>query len=211
MKHLAVLLLVLVLAAGYAACGGDEAPPADSDGDGWTDAWEEVVGTDLFNVDTDGDGYEDPADPDPLDAGIPAPTPSPAPTTTPARTPEATATATQGAFRPGPAEAIPAQVLLDCAQQFNVEQADVTSATVYQSTDYKTIFLPFTVHWTVPHSEMKPLAEEYVRLVKARVDVPPDATIGAGRYEYIPYVNDAGGLLLVQGRKCAECESVTWL
>lgn len=42
------------------------APPADSDGDGLTDAEEAELGTDPEDVDSDGDGFDDP---DELDAG----------------------------------------------------------------------------------------------------------------------------------------------
>ena len=43
----------------------------DSDGDGWIDEYEREIGTDPHNKDTDGDGYWDPKDPNPLDPAIP--------------------------------------------------------------------------------------------------------------------------------------------
>jgi len=43
----------------------------DSDGDGWTDIQESKAGTDPNNVDTDGDEYWDPLDPNPLNPAIP--------------------------------------------------------------------------------------------------------------------------------------------
>ena len=48
------------------------APPSDSDGDGWDDEQERIVGTNPYNVDTDGDGIWDPKDPDPRVASGPA-------------------------------------------------------------------------------------------------------------------------------------------
>jgi hypothetical protein len=46
-------------------------PILDSDGDGWSDSQEISSGTDIDNKDTDGDGYWDPNDPNPLDPNIP--------------------------------------------------------------------------------------------------------------------------------------------
>jgi hypothetical protein len=43
----------------------------DSDGDGWSDAQENLAGTDPQKLDTDDDGYWDPHDANPLDRNIP--------------------------------------------------------------------------------------------------------------------------------------------
>ena len=51
--------------------------PVDSDGDGWTDTQERIVGTDPHNVDTDGDGIWDPKDPNPVVAQTPMPLSTP--------------------------------------------------------------------------------------------------------------------------------------
>jgi len=64
--------------------------PVDSDGDGWEDSQEIIAGTDPYATDTDGDGYWDPLDPNPLDANMPKASPSPAPSPTPALTPTTT-------------------------------------------------------------------------------------------------------------------------
>jgi hypothetical protein len=213
MKQLGIAFLVVILAAGYVACGGGEDEPtvADSDGDGWTDAWEAEVGTDPFSVDTDGDGHQDSADENPLDAAIPAsPTPSPTATSAPQPSPAASATRTPGSTWTPAARPISADILRECYEQFRSEHEDVTSATARQTSDYKRIILSFWIHWDVPHAQAKPLAEAFVRLVKAKVDVPPGTTIGPGSYEYVPEVYDAGGTLLVQGMKCAPCDSMTW-
>ena len=45
----------------------------DSDGDGLTDEQERSAGTNPHNVDTDGDGYWDINDPNPLDSSVPTP------------------------------------------------------------------------------------------------------------------------------------------
>ena len=86
-----------------ASCQGLEGPglTGDSDGDGWSDAQEQAAGTNPNNVDSDGDGYWDPHDPNPLDPNIPVvggarkgelsptttPSPTPGPTTTPTQVP----------------------------------------------------------------------------------------------------------------------------
>lgn len=85
----AALALILLLAVAT-SCETLPAPGLDSDGDGWPDAQEKLVGSSPNKVDTDGDGYWDPHDPNPLDPNIPAVTGTPAPTPTP--TPEPTPT-----------------------------------------------------------------------------------------------------------------------
>ncbi len=166
-----------------------------------------------MSVDTDGDGLWDPLDPNPLDAGIPAATQTPAPagTSTPQPSPGATPTPSTGPVSQGVAVTIPESILQDCCSQFLTEYKEVADATAYQSTDAKTIFLPFSLHWDVLPDRMKPLAEAFIRLVKARVDVPPGVKVGPGKYTYVPYVREAGGVILLQGTKCAECDSITWL
>jgi len=71
----------------------------DSDGDGWSDTRERTAGTNPNNVDSDGDGYWDPHDPNPLDPNIPtvggAPKREPSPTIAPSTTPAPTTTLTE--------------------------------------------------------------------------------------------------------------------
>ena len=99
MTRLAIALiptLLVALAITSIGCGGEAGEPTptvalDSDGDGWTDSQEEIVGTDSHRVDTDGDGYWDPHDANPLDTTIPGPLSIPS--YTPIRTPSPSATA----------------------------------------------------------------------------------------------------------------------
>lgn len=56
----------------------------DSDQDGWTNLEEEQAGTDPYNKDTDGDGYNDPVDPNPL---VPQTTAPPSTTSPPTQPP----------------------------------------------------------------------------------------------------------------------------
>ncbi len=59
----------------------------DADGDGWSDIQEERAGTNPNEPDTDGDGYWDPKDANPLDPNIPSITqPAPAPVPAPDET-----------------------------------------------------------------------------------------------------------------------------
>ena len=93
-------LLTLCLLLGATSCLYPEETDSavDSDGDGWTNAQEKIVGTDPKNVDTDDDGYWDPHDPNPLDPnipveeGLPKPTPEPTDITTPEPAPTITPT-----------------------------------------------------------------------------------------------------------------------
>ena len=165
-----VLAMTLALTLGAIACGGaDEQTALDSDGDGWTDSREQSVGTDPASVDTDGDGYWDSQDPNPLDSNIPVamttpattsvPTPTSSPTITPAPT------TTYMPIQTLPVEMIPEYILQDLAWQFLTENEQVIGTTAYQSTDARTIFLPFSVHWETTITDIKRLAEEFVRLV----------------------------------------------
>ena len=204
-------LIVALLALALAGCGGEENVPADSDGDGWTDAQEHDAGTDPFRVDTDGDGYRDPQDPDPLDPYVPlasqTPTPTPAVTATP--TPVGTPTPKPSYLKPG--TPIAQAVLDECSRQFLGSSDQVIGATAYQSSTGQTIYLPFSVDPAATLSEVKSLGKEFVGLVMSIVDVPPGEDLGPGYYSYVTYVNHASGLLIIEGRKCADCIEMTWL
>ena len=91
-----------------------------------------------------------------------------------------------------------------------VDHYQVTGGSAYQSSDNTTVFLRFSLHWETPIADKKPLAEEYIRLVKSRVDTPPGAEIGPGEYNYVSEFIDEWGML-VQAWKCAECYTITWL
>lgn len=214
-------MLSLITGLGITGCQDGEATPTlDSDGDGWSDDREEKAGSDPFNADTDGDGYWDPLDPNPLDSEIPA---TPTTTSTPIPTPTSIPTPTQPATASPDATPTPKptgiwgvapianEVLSECARQFLTENDGVSAATVFQSTNSSTLILTFSIHWETPPAKLKPLAEEFIRVVKTRVDVPPGTKIGTGTYSYVAYVKDANGLLIIQGSKCASCDSVTWL
>ena len=72
-KLVTFLCSVLAICLVAIACSAPEAATLspDSDGDGLSDAQEAVAGTDPHNQDSDGDGYWDRLDPNPLDATIP--------------------------------------------------------------------------------------------------------------------------------------------
>ena len=224
-----VPLLTLALVMGAVGCGGGEGvstvtpaptatrvptatptPHLDSDGDGWTDTQEQEAGTDPYKVDTDGDGYWDALDPNPLDSSIPIAlaTPTPISTAVPTPTPSEmpTPVPTQGKF----VKPIPKEILDDCVRQFVADHYQVTGGSAYQSSDNTTVFLSFSLYWETPIADKRPLAEEYIRLVKSRVDTPPGVEIGPGEYNYVSEFIDVWGML-VQARKCAECYTITWL
>lgn len=215
MRRLAVIavsaLIVALLAVAVAGCAGEENALLDSDGDGWTDAQEQDAGTDPFRVDTDGDGYRDPEDPSPLDPYVPpaSQTPTPTPAVTPTPTSVGTPTPKPIYFRPG--TPIAQAVLDDCSRQFVGSSDQVIGATAYQSGTGQTIYLPFSVDPGTKLSEVKSLGEEFVRLVMSTVDVASAEELGPGYYSYVTYVNHASGLLIVEGRKCAECMEMIWL
>ena len=73
-KLVTFLCSVLAIFLVAVACSAPESTTTlspDSDGDGWTDIQEAAAGTDPHNKDTDGDGYWDRLDPNPLDPTIP--------------------------------------------------------------------------------------------------------------------------------------------
>ena len=88
LKDIAIIVTVasLLLSSG---CIWQE-KVVDSDGDGWSDEQELNAGTDPENKDTDGDGYWDPLDENPLDPDIPVPVATPTPVETVVPTPEST-------------------------------------------------------------------------------------------------------------------------
>ena len=90
LKDIAIIVTVasLLLSSG---CIWQE-KVVDSDGDGWSDEQELNAGTDPENKDTDGDGYWDPLDENPLDPDIPVPVATPTPVETVVPTPRPTPT-----------------------------------------------------------------------------------------------------------------------
>ncbi len=102
--HLFPLCIILIIVCSACACISSPSPEQmtpspDSDGDGWTDEEEAIAGTDPLCADTDGDGINDPIDPNPLTpqttppptvppttAAPTTPPPTPAPTTMPPTT-----------------------------------------------------------------------------------------------------------------------------
>ncbi|MDD2777661.1 MAG: hypothetical protein PHS47_01805 [Methanocellales archaeon] len=100
-KIVAIIFLLNLVTCIFSGClelgpTSTSTPIPDSDGDGWNDEQEKLAGTDPYKKDTDGDGYWDPKDPNPLDANIPVSTitPTPTPIPTPAPTPTPTSTPT---------------------------------------------------------------------------------------------------------------------
>ena len=72
-KTIAGLITVVLIASVvvFSGCVEEEAQLQDSDGDSWSDQQEINAGTDPNNKDTDGDGYWDAKDENPLDPDIP--------------------------------------------------------------------------------------------------------------------------------------------
>jgi len=72
-----VLSTIIVICTLSILTGCDALAPApvhlsiDTDGDGWTNSQEEKAGTNIRKKDTDGDGYWDPKDHNPIDPNIP--------------------------------------------------------------------------------------------------------------------------------------------
>ncbi|MFC1909983.1 hypothetical protein ACFLXC_01660 [Chloroflexota bacterium] len=68
---LIVLLCIFLLLSATSCLEQDQLVSSfDTDGDGWANAQEGIAGTDPNKVDTDGDGYWDPKDANPLDPNI---------------------------------------------------------------------------------------------------------------------------------------------
>ncbi|MCJ7522267.1 MAG: hypothetical protein MUP21_08650 [Dehalococcoidia bacterium] len=133
-------------------------------------------------------------------------TPPPILTPTPGITPAPTWTSAPI----GSAVHITDAVFNECELQFLNENKKVTSANAYQSTDNKTVFLDFSPNWDVPIADARILGEEFIRLVKSRVDNPPGIDIGAGKYEYVTQFTHPNGLQTIQGVKCAQCVTLQW-
>ncbi|GEM_PF-5875974 len=100
-KIVAIIFLLNLVTCIFSGCvelgpTSTSTPTPDSDGDGWNDEQEKIAGTDPYKKDTDGDGYWDPKDSNPLDANIPVskitPTPASTPTLTSTPTPTPTPT-----------------------------------------------------------------------------------------------------------------------
>jgi hypothetical protein len=110
-----------------------------------------------------------------------------------------------------PGTPIAQAVLDDCSRQFVGSSEQVMGATAYQSGTGQTIYLPFSVDPGATLSEVKSLGEEFIRIVMSTVDVEPEEDLGPGYYDYITYVNHVNGLLIIEGRKCADCVEMVWL
>ena len=183
MKHLVItftLLLFVALAAAAISCGGGETAPTAT-----------ATATPAGTV-------------TPAAATASPATATPVPTQTGA--PVSTSTPSQIIYVRKISEA----TLAEYARQFVRDYEMALAASAYQSSDNKTIFLPFSAHWSASSAEVKQLAEQYIRLVKAGVDIPPGVDIGAGSYKYVTEVTYQGGQLAMQGTKCAECTKLSW-
>lgn len=93
LKDIAIIVAVASLLP-LSGCIWQDEKVVDSDGDGWSDEQELNAGTDSENKDTDGDGYWDPLDENPLDPDIPVLRETPAPVETVVPTPPVTPTPT---------------------------------------------------------------------------------------------------------------------
>lgn len=140
-----VALLVLCLLLGTTSCEYLEEIESqmDTDGDGWTDAQEEIAGTDPNKVDTDDDGYWDPHDSNPLDPDISTSDLLPEPPTSPAITPTPTPAISAGANVTSPVN--PEQAALE-------ELRDVQAAVKFMMRNNKLTSLANLV--TVPTNDM---------------------------------------------------------
>lgn len=88
------IVMIGLLISSLASIGCIQQEVVDSDGDGWSDEQELNAGTDPDKRDTDGDGYWDPMDENPLDPDIPVARETPAQVETVQPTPAATPTPT---------------------------------------------------------------------------------------------------------------------
>jgi len=140
-----VALLILCLLPGTTSCEYLEEfeSQLDSDGDGWTNAQEEIAGTDPNNVDTDNDGYWDPLDSNPLDPDISASDLLPEPATSPAITPTPTPSVPASSNVTSPVN--PEQAALE-------ELRDIQAAVKFMMTNNKLTSLANPV--TVPTNDM---------------------------------------------------------
>lgn len=153
-----------------------------------------------------GDGDE--AEPTASPTATPQPTVTRTPTKTPVQTLPPTSTATPSGIVF--VKKIPEETLSGYTAQFVRENDQVLAASAYQSSDNKTIRLPFSPHWAASNEEIKMLAEQFIRLVKTEVDKPPGKEIGTGVFIYVVEVTYQGGQLRFQGIKCAECSTISW-